>query len=104
MEGSRSEESKGQPVVELEDQGPVADFEVVGAVVLGQYNEEVRHGLEAPLETGVDVEVVGLGIVLKESGEEDVLGKGQIEAGTEQGQCCLAVWAGQGNAVVLQGQ
>lgn len=67
-----------QPIRNLQNQSPVFRCPAIDPVlrnilreiIVCVNQEEVAHRFEPPLQPAVDVRIVGLGIVLKESTEE----------------------------------
>ena len=71
---------KIEPVSHLQHQRPVFGTrilkELVGVIIVGINQEDIGYWPEAPLQTAIDVDVVGLGIVLQKGAEEKTTREG----------------------------
>jgi hypothetical protein len=52
------------PKIQLHYQSPIFGSPNINGVIVREYHKEIAHRAESPLQAAVDVEVVGLGIVL----------------------------------------
>jgi len=67
-----------QPVIQLQHQRPLLWHKVSRKIVVGIHQEEIRNRCISPLQSGVDIDVVDLIIVLDKSCPKHFFGKSQI--------------------------
>ena len=58
--------------------------EIAGQVIFSIYQEDVGNRGKPPLETGIDIEVVGLFVILDEGIEEYIVREGDIQLRADQ--------------------
>lgn len=73
---------------------------LVGKVVVGVDDKQVRDRLVTPLKPDVGIDVVDLVVVLRVGRQKHRLGERQIDFGADQKQVGPAVGSGQSDAVV----
>jgi len=66
------------PVIEFHNHRAIANAEVLREVVVCEYDEQVRCRLVSPLEPEVEINVIGLLVVLQESGHEKLIRHGEV--------------------------
>ncbi len=59
-----------QPIVQLKYEGTLLGQEVSGKIVVCVHQEKVRSRSITPLQTGIDIEVINLAVVLYKSSPE----------------------------------
>jgi hypothetical protein len=68
-----------QPVRHFQYQRPVLVDQTIREVIVGIDDEQIGYRGKTPLETGVDVDVFDLGVVLDKRGPKDTPGKGEVK-------------------------
>ena len=56
--------SQIQPIIHFNNQCPILFQKRLRGVIIGINDENIRHGFVTPLQTAVDIEIIGLRIVL----------------------------------------
>ena len=69
-----------QPVVQLKHQRALLGQEIAWEVIVCVHQEKVRYWSIAPLDTGIDVHVVDLTVVLHKGSPEQIFGQGQVNS------------------------
>ena len=62
------------------------------AVLVGIHHKQITHGLVAPLQSTVNIEIVALGIVLEKCGQEKIIGECKFKFGTYEKQFEIEKW------------
>ena len=53
---------------------------MIGVIIICIYQEYIRGRLEAPLEAGIDVDVIYLVVILNQGGKEHIVGQCEVYA------------------------
>ena len=71
-------DSQIKPIIQLQNQRTVLLKERIGGVVVGVNDKEIGHGLVTPLQTAVDIKIIGLRVVLQERCPNQILGETKL--------------------------
>ena len=98
-----------EPIGHFQHQRAIFHPSGIGEIVIGIDQEEIGNRQVAPLKPGIDVQIIGLVVVLHVGGKEQFVGKGNIQFGTNQPkpgvlprlwQCEMVVTVNHGDVAV----